>query len=340
MLLLHTDATTSCTSRNSALALEGFDGELPSTLLTNPPLCGRRRAARTVPTARRGSLPRCCSFSLLFLTLLLFGLLFPKLFEVVSPSFLLNRLHRPFVQGISLLLCFGTRQDIVTHLWLPANNKVAGKEEVWTHVLLGSHLGHFLPIDFQGLLLCRPLSNGEEHFMQVVHQVAIGLPKDVSVQVQAAMDQQGPLRFLAVPEFHTFFSDGEVGKEAIGGPRQLPVPSHWVERALLIPSSLSRRRHEDSLRLLPIFLDYVLPSANVLLRQPFLLWLHQHRANASGLLWQAEHVVQEVELLVGVTKVRPLLCISIHGNIGFFFFFFNFWSWNRSRCHRNCARRF
>ena len=27
-------------------------------------------------------------------------------------------------------------------------------------------------------------------------------PKDVSVQVQAAMDQQGPLRFLAVPEFH------------------------------------------------------------------------------------------------------------------------------------------
>jgi hypothetical protein len=37
-------------------------------------------------------------------------------------------------------------------------------------------LGHFLPIDFQGLLLCRPLSNGEEHFMQVVHQVAIGLP--------------------------------------------------------------------------------------------------------------------------------------------------------------------
>ena len=32
MLLLHTDATTSCTSRNSALALEGFDGELPSTL--------------------------------------------------------------------------------------------------------------------------------------------------------------------------------------------------------------------------------------------------------------------------------------------------------------------
>lgn len=34
-----------------------------------------------------------------------------------------------------------------------------------------------------------------------------------------------------------FFSDGEVGKEAIGGPRQLPVPSHWVERALPIPSS-------------------------------------------------------------------------------------------------------
>jgi hypothetical protein len=29
-------------------------------------------------------------------------------------------------------------------------------------------------------------------------------PKDVSVQVQAAMDQQGPLRFLAVPEFHTW----------------------------------------------------------------------------------------------------------------------------------------
>ena len=27
-------------------------------------------------------------------------------------------------------------------------------------------------------------------------------PKNVAVQVQAAMDQQGPLGFLAVPEFH------------------------------------------------------------------------------------------------------------------------------------------
>ena len=32
MLLLHADATTSGTSRNGALALERFDGELPSTL--------------------------------------------------------------------------------------------------------------------------------------------------------------------------------------------------------------------------------------------------------------------------------------------------------------------
>ena len=32
MLLLHADTTASCTSRNSALALEGFDCELPSTL--------------------------------------------------------------------------------------------------------------------------------------------------------------------------------------------------------------------------------------------------------------------------------------------------------------------
>ena len=51
----------------------------------------------------QAGLPRCCSFPLLFLTLLLFGLLlFPKLFEVVSPSFFLDRLKesRHFQQGL------------------------------------------------------------------------------------------------------------------------------------------------------------------------------------------------------------------------------------------------
>ena len=51
-------------------------------------------------------------------------------------------------------------------------------------------------------------------------------PKDVSVQVQAAMDQQGPLRFLAVPEFHTC----KKGQKFLPGMRGLsPKPMRCLE---------------------------------------------------------------------------------------------------------------
>ena len=48
----------------------------------------------------------------------------------------------------------------------------------------------------------------------------------------------------------------------------------------------------------------------------------QWNFHIAGYTPRSKHVKLRVAwLLVGVTKVRPLLCISIHGNIGFFFFF-------------------